>query len=367
VSESKSIHWVENEDLLEEFVLGRLERAEMARLTAHLDECDQCRKTVSNELLLVAGIRFAGRDAVKDRLAQRIEERKSKNVGWYRMVGVAAGIVLLVTVGIYNRWFIGTETQTEKQSRADTTEKRIEPAPLVAPQGQATNAEKPHVYDAKRARDQEAQTAPSVAAAVPKTAGAESGRIAGSQADKLGELKAMDAVRGGERSEKNDRAVAATAVSAIAPTWVEGTVITEGDQNRPAVQELAANAKDERSVLRKGKAENFLAGKGAGAGMKENVVQTFIFNQRPLTDLPSSQRRQQQNTSSVQTLLEKNSSGTNITVFLDSLLTKKEFDQTHVQTIGEDSIILNLGNRLVGYKLPPDWTGQGVQQTRRQK
>jgi hypothetical protein len=56
-----------------------------------------------------------------------------------------------------------------------------------------------------------------------------------------------------------------------------------------------------------------------------------------------------------------------MTVYLDSLLTKKDFDQTHVQTIGEDSIILNLGNRRVGYKLPPDWTGQGMQQTKKEK
>ncbi len=367
MSESKNIHWVENEDLLEGFVLGRLEPAEMARLEEHLQECDQCRKAVSNERELVAGIRLAGRESVKHRLAQRIEQRKEHGANWYRVAGVAAGIVLLVTVGVYNRWFTGTETRVEKQHRDDRTEKRAEPSPSISPQGQVSNAQKSHVGAAKRAADEEGQKAPGLATAAPKAAGAESGRVAEAQVDKLNDLKATDVAREGERREKKDRIAAVAMASTVATTWVQGTVITERYQNRPALQEMAANAKDGRAMLRKGKAENILAGKAAGAGVNENVVQNFILSQRPSSDLPPSQRTQQQRASSVQTLLQKNPTGTRITVFLDSLLTKKEFDQTHVQTIGEDSIILNLGNRLVGYKLPPDWTGQGVQQTRKQK
>jgi hypothetical protein len=367
VAESKNIHWAKDEDLVEEFVLSRLKPAEMARLREHLGHCDQCRQAVSNERDLVAGIRLAGRDSMKHRLAQRIAQQKASSMGRYRVVGVAAGIVLLVTVGIYNRWFVGPETHTEKQDRADKTEKLTEPVPLASPLGQVSNAEKSRVDDAKRARDEETKKTPSFAATAPKTAGAESGRVANAQVDRLDNLRTTDAVGGGERREKKDRFAAVTVASVIAGTWVEGTVILDREQNRPAAQELAANAKDERAVLRKGKEEHLLAGKAASAGANENAIQNFIFSQRLLSDLPPSQRKQQQNTSSVQTLLQKNQTGTNVTVFLDSLLSKREFDQTHVQTIGEDSIILNLGNRLVGYKLPPDWTGQGVQQTRKQK
>ena len=367
MSESKNIHWTENEELLEQFVLDRLGSAEVAELEKHLQECDPCRKVVAKELELVAGIRLVGRDSVKQRLAQSLERRKSAGASWYRVAGVAAGIVLLVTVGIYNRWFIGTETQMEKRDRADTTEKRLEPAPSTSPERQVPNAAKPSVDAVGRALDEEGRKVANVAAGAPKAAGAESGNIAESQIDRPKDLKATEAGKEGEGREKKNRIAAATAASKNATTWLQGSVMSERDQNVSAPMEMAAKAKDERVVLRKGKEDYLLAGKAAKVEAGENKGQDFIITQKLMSDLPPSQRAQQQKASSVQTLLQKNLTSTRITVFLDSLLTKKEFEQAHVQTFGEDSIVLNLGSRLVGYKLPAGWTGQGVQQGRKEK
>ena len=367
MNESKNIHWVENEDLLEQFVLGRLDSAEVAQLEKHLQECDQCRRAVANERELVAGIRLVGRESMKHRLAQRIEQRRSLNTNWYRVVGVAAGIVLLVTVGVYNRWFTGTENHVEKHDRADRTEKRVELSPPGSPERQVAKAEKSSTDDARRTADEETKKVPKLAAGAPKAEGAASGNIAEAQVDKVEDLKALEVGREAESRGKNDRFAAVTAASTVAATWVQGTVILERDQNAPAPAGTAANANNERADLRKGKEQNLLAGKAAHVEAGEKGVQNFVVTQKPLSDLPASQRSQQQNTSFVQTLLQKDPSGTRITVFLDSLLAKKEFDQTRVQTIAEDSIILNLGNRLVGFKLPSGWTGQAMQQAKKQK
>jgi anti-sigma factor RsiW len=366
VSESKNIHWVENRDLLERFVLGRLNSAEAAQLEEHLQECDQCRKAVAKERELVAGIRRAGRESMKHRLAQRIERRKSGGTNWYRVAGVAAGIVLLVTVGVYNRWFTGTETHVQNQDRADRTQKRIEPVPAPSPERQRAEAEKPSVDATKRAVDEERKVA-NQGSGAPRTAGAESGNIAEAQVDKLEDLKALEVGREAESRGKKDRFAAMTAVSTVAATWVQGTVISERDQNSPSVQAVAANAKDERAVLRKGKQENLLSGKSANVEPREGVVQNFVLTQKPLSDLPPSQRAQHQRASLVQTLIQKGPAGTLMTVFLDSLLTQRDFDQSRVHAIADDSVVLNLGDRLVGYKLPSGWTGQGVQQTKKQK
>jgi hypothetical protein len=366
VSESKNIHWVENEDLLEQFVFGRLNSAEAAQLEEHLHECDRCREVVSNERVLVAGIRLAGRESMKRRLAQRVEERKSPVANWYRVAGVAAGIVLLVTVGVYNRWFTGTETHEQKQDRADRTERRVESAPVTLPERQMAKSEKPSVDVSKGAVDEERKIVNQIAGA-PKLSGAESGNIAGGQIDKLEDLKALEAGGETERRAKKDRITTATAASTLAATWVEGAVISERDQNLPAVQAMSANAKDERAVLRKGKQENLLSGKSGNVDASDDRVQNFVVTQKPLSALPPSQRAQQQRATLVQTLIQKSPAGTLMTVFLDSLLTQKEFDQSRVQTIAEDSVVLNLGNRLVGYKLPSGWTGQGMQQTKKQK
>ena len=230
-----------------------------------------------------------------------------------------------------------------------------------------TNTEKPHLDAARRAVDEEGQKVPSPSAGASRAAGAGSGNIAEAQVDKLNDLKATDAAKEGESREKKNRFAVATGASTVATTWLEGTVISEGDQNAPASMEMAAKAKDERVVLRKGKADNLLAGNAANVEGGEIKGQGFIIAQKLMSDLPPSQRAQQQKTSSVQTLLQRNLTSTRITVFLDSLLTKNEFEQAHIQTFGEDSIILNLGSRLVGYKLPPHWTGQGGQQTTKEK
>ncbi len=365
MSESKQLHWVENEDLLERFVLGRLESAEAAELEKHLQECDHCRKVAAKELEIVAGIRIAGRESLKQRLAGRLEERKAQSFHWYRAVGVAAGIVLLVTVGIYNRWFVGTETQLVQRDRADKTEKRLEPSPQISTEGQASREEKAPVNAARRSSDRERQEMSSLAAGAPRAAGSQSGKVAEAQDDRLRDLKAAEA--GGESREKKDQFGGVRVASAIAATWVQGTVISERERNVPAVQAMGASAKAEQSVLRKGKADNLMARKPANVEAVENAVQDFILTQKPLSDLPQTQRIQQQQSSRVQTLLQKNPRGTRITVFLDSLLTKSEFERSRVQAITEDSIVLILGNRLVGYKLPPDWTGQGVQQIKKEK
>jgi hypothetical protein len=362
VPEFKNIHWAENEDLLEQFVMGRLDPAEVTRLEVHLQECGHCREAVSNERELVAGIRLAGRESMKRRLAQRLEQRKSATVGWYRVAGVAAGIVLLVTIGIYNRWFVGTETRTEKQDRADKVEKRVEFTPPASPQGQVSNAEKPRADATRRAEAEEARTDRNLAAVASGAAGLESGKIAAAQIDRLNDIKETNVGR-----EKKDRFAASTVASTVATTWVEGIVIAERDQNAPAPMEIAANARDERAVLQKAKEKEIFAGKTAKTGTADIELQNFVITQRLLSELPPTQRAQQQKTTSVQTLLQKNPTSTRITVFLDSLLTKKEFEQAHVQTISEDSIIVNLGHRLVGYRLPPDWTGQSVQQQRKEK
>jgi hypothetical protein len=250
----------------------------------------------------------------------------------------------------------------EKQDRADKVEKHVELTPPVPPQGQVSNAEKPHADAARRTETEEGKGERNLAAGAPSAVGLESGKIAEAQVDKLNDIKEMDASR-----EKKDRFAASTAASAVTTTWVEGIVIADREQNAPAPMEMAANAKDERAVLRKGKEERVLAGKAAKAETRDSGLQNFIISQRLLSELPATQRAQQQKTSAVQTLLQKNPTSTRITVFLDSLLTKKEFEQAHVQTISEDSIILNFGNRLVGYKLPPDWTGRGTQQQKKEK
>jgi hypothetical protein len=368
VAESKNTHWAEDEELLEQFVLRRLTPEEAEQYRKHLHACDRCRTIVEKEQELIAGIRLAGREAIKKRMSARLSTRTSKYAMWYRMVGVAAVIILLVTIGIYSNWFVSTEPQMEKSDRADKFENRKEPDQTAVTQdAELRTKESSHGGAAKQGEnerrtrfggrtDEKArpQTAPSAAEAiaeVDKPRGREAGNVA---AAVLGE-------------EKKDHIISARSASAAEMTWIQGTEISGDVDNRPAPSEMAAKALDEAGQLRKGKEESLLAGRVGKMGPTEMKSQSFVVTQRRRSDLPPSQLSVRQQGASVQTLLTKSPSGIQLTVFLDTLVSQKDLRGSRIQTIGDDSIVVNLGQRQIGYKLPSEWSGQALQRTKKEK
>jgi hypothetical protein len=368
MAESNNIHWAQDEDLLEQFVMRRLTPEEAEEYGKHLRDCDRCRTIVEKEEELIAGIRLAGRDAIKKRMTERLDRRTSKDAMWYRMVGVAAVLILLVTIGIYNNWFISTEPQMEKSDRAEKFENRKEPAQTAvtqdaelrtketspggaAKQGENERRSRFGVREDEKARPRVAPSAGKADAEVDKLSGLEAGNVAAAQ---LGD-------------EKKDHVISARSASAVETTWIQGTVIPEMLDNRPAPSQLAAKALDEAGQLRKGKEESLLAGRVAKTSSSEMKSQSFAVTQRRRSDLPPSQLSSRQQAASVQTLLQKSPTGMQLTVFLDTLVSQKDLSGSRIQTIGDDSIVVNLGQRRIGYKLPSDWTGQGMQQIKKQK
>ena len=102
MTDSPNIHWTTDEHLLAQYVLGQLDHSRRAGLEQHLRDCSQCRDAVDAERLLAAGVKRAGRDAMKHRLASSVHQ-KQPGANWYQVAGIAAVVILLITVGIYNR------------------------------------------------------------------------------------------------------------------------------------------------------------------------------------------------------------------------------------------------------------------------
>ncbi len=63
------------------------------------------------EQQLAAGIRRAGREALKARLKQRTRVLPLHQVNWYQVAGIAATIVVVVTLGIHYQWFFGSRVE----------------------------------------------------------------------------------------------------------------------------------------------------------------------------------------------------------------------------------------------------------------
>ena len=155
-------HWTLDEELLAEYVLGRLSVSQREACSRHLASCAECRKRLEDEQLLAAGVHRAGRDDLKARLRQRLglgeqhgqeaalgkvaeeamaasysrsaprQEADGSRVpvtpvrrgrGWIYAAATAACVVIVTGVGILNHWWSGDafETVSSEQKIAVAT------------------------------------------------------------------------------------------------------------------------------------------------------------------------------------------------------------------------------------------------------
>jgi hypothetical protein len=343
-----NLHWTDDQDLLAMFVLNRVSAAARQGLEAHLSTCEQCRRAVQAEQLLVAGIKRAGREELKARLKERVALRRRFEVTWYQVAGAAAAIVVLVSIGIYSRWFgIG-----EKEREPLAVQEHLEVGKLSTPPDRSKLAEK----------GKEKGEAPAAGAGTSRPRGPEKGMVtealpapveAKSRRAAEPEVAPLQiaAAQAGKEAEALSKGT-----SEVTTMWVEGTVLSHGIEDRAAPQLYAPLAgkksaelrdrKNEAQALTAQKQQDFVGGKE-----KEST----IVAQRSLPDLPVSRKARQQEKNTIETLFQRTSGRLHVTVYLDTLVSEPELQTARIMPIGEDSIILNLGSQRIGYKMPPGW------------
>jgi hypothetical protein len=372
MSELNNIHWTDDEDLLERFVLNRLEADERKKLEAHLRECPQCRQTVRAEQQVVAGIRWTGRDALKARLKERVGVQPVRRVNWYQVAGVAATIVLLVTIGLYNRWFFKGETKE----------------PVVTEQWEVEH--RAPVQELKRAeRDEVAATKPKskelsgTSEPVPAAPGAKPSSREETRRDAAAELNKVPVEierQKGEKVQAEQLQVAAGAPSkkeaaALGETaggmnaiWIEGTLLPEGFEDRTAPQTLARRESKRSEQLQARKMDEKISKDERQQMATESAEpERFALTQRSLSALSQSQRAKQQGINTIQTLVERKRSGLQMTLYFDPPFKDSVLRDARVESVTADSIIVNIGPQRIGYKLPPGWSEQAVRQLKQKK
>jgi hypothetical protein len=345
---SPNTHWTSDEHLLSQYVLGQLDAPQAASLEKHLRDCPQCRDAVAAEQQLAAGVRLAGRDALKQRLAQRLQEKRS-GTNWYRVAGIAAVFIVLLTVGIHNKWFFPGETRlADSGLKSDSISQKTEPTPYQPAPGQQSagkmqlaDVSKPSAADRDRAES--------------KGAGARSAELD----KKKGEVEGVPG-KSGNIPFKKDQMIAATEAEGI---WVEGTVVSEEANVRAAAKAMDKISEDSRENAPKGKKEPAaLMSRAARSRSLPIEGPAVVVSQRPMCDLPRNQMRGKQNLSQVQTLLRSDASGLSMVLYSDSLLNRTDLRQARLQTIREDSILLLIGSQRIGYRLPSGTVDQLAKQ-----
>ena len=130
-------HWTENEEILEEFALGRIEPAFRTELEEHLAGCPACRRKVEDERILAAGIRNAGARKTRETL-DVLMKGNERNIPWPHILSMAAALVLIIGIGIYNRWLVRSIPPArtdvvigEKKEQNEVPREQDEPAPTA--------------------------------------------------------------------------------------------------------------------------------------------------------------------------------------------------------------------------------------------
>lgn len=331
--ESNDTHWTNDPSLLEEFVLDRVEPAKRSVLEEHLRSCSRCRVAVGHERELVAGIRLAGRQELKAKLRDQLKKEEISPFQRYQMISLAAAIfVILVGLGIFRLYFGSFVWPTKFSSRHYIIKQNT-----FDSSGDHGSKEAPPKTERDRSFSS-AEQAPS------GNAGASSGMGAAGGA----EMERGVAGRDLEESESEGHRKA---------FWLLGTVIMKVE---PSVR-ISAAAKAEQSEGKgKGTEEEF-AGRGRVIKIrKDGASQTITLRQLPSgalakrRDLLSSKAE----FGTVRTLVEKTRKGLNLTMYRETLLGSTKFQQATIEPITDDSLIVDLPNERIAYRIPGGWSAQ---------
>lgn len=355
MAEKTSIHIADDPGRLEEFVLGRLGDIERVSVEKHSASCERCAQAIRTEQTLAAGVKSLGREVLKENLRRRLARTLAPaGIPWPRILSAAAVLAILFGVGWLNHWFLATETEpamiTEKLTETDApVAGGATPSPTAVPRA-----------DRGQAEEYEASPRPS-----ERTAKAEHPR--GGLDDRLrpeGETpsparnETAEIAAAGARSEvvtQQDLKIAAEPPAPAERFWLEGNSIAV-----PSATDAAfAGAKDDALRKRKSAAQ-VLAEKETNAPAATGTVaaqsiRNYRVLQRSSAALPEPrQNMQQMNTprAVVQTLVEQRPGETILTLYLDSLVDLRELRNARVDPVARDSVIVNIGNQRIGYRLP---------------
>lgn len=342
-------HWAYDAELLERYVLERLEPGQREELERHLTTCEYCRIAVREEREIVAGVRRLAREEFKAKLKHRLQTEQASLVPWIRLATAAAVIVTLVGVGIYNDWFtwyseknITEEYQEEKPATGDIpkrppSEMNDEIGEKPASTGAMKQQEREPLEQKTRKKEGPIVQQPSVSLESASGAGE------GVRRDYAGaEAKELDTAL----EKKQEK-----------PLWVQGKILTttiEGiklQSEAPAAADRMTDPKTSRNELRITPESGTIERQRITLqqGMQSQVV---ILSQRTKSHLSP---EHQAITHEVPTLIEQTEQGLQFTLYLDKPVSDDDLRNATIEPIHSDSLILHLGNQRIGYHIPGGW------------
>lgn len=363
-------HWTDDDDLISRFVLRRLSRSEETRLSSHLATCERCRQAVRQETLFAARMKRAGRNVLKERLhllltrsdaaGTGLESSPRGHIPWVRIAGVAAVVVIIVVVGVYNNW-LGSDYRTssptiEPMAQEQPTMPHDTAVGLQDTRGSHNeNHLGPSIVESTKPLDEtyRKQAVPGSTPPRPEvtskkeTAVKERLELAPSEPRPLAEENlANQMLRKDEEKQTSDNAVSV-------PTqtfWVEGHVLSARD-DATFVLRKAVTGSPAKSVLPGGRAVPRM--QEIDTKKKASALSPISLEQQPLSSLPLTLKTASNRHGTIPALIESSDHGILLTLFLKSPVPDSELRAAEVRIIGHDSLHIVLPHQLIGLTLPP--------------
>lgn len=352
MNESSKTYWTDDPDMVERYVLGRLTDEERLRLDAEIAGCEPCKEKLRRELETAAGIRRHGRDAMKIRLRRSLRKDRTFPLQRYQIAAlVAAVIIIALGVGLYKIWFADLVAPKKfqkkeiifQQQEVQKSEQRDE-TPAVAELQQAESEEsRPDrtkdetIAGGKKKMDRVSPAAPSSSAgraALSKTA---------------------------PEPKKN---IASKELTVAKSIWLLGTVVmtpdAKSDQigigDRPSAMMAEQNASgamrrdaDKKNTIRLGKG---------------NLTEEITLQQRSFNALPRARQTQFGKKNRVETLLESNDQGLQLTIFSDEV-SSADIGRATIESTSPDSLIITTPTQRIYYRIPAEMLRSGANPGRR--
>lgn len=316
-------HWTDDSDLIERFVLNRLDPDERNELEDHLRVCEVCKQAVRAEQILIAGIRRSGRERLKAELRKKLTAAERKGVPWPHILSAAAVVIILLGIAYHNRWFemlkspereipvdiSKTATPSERANEAPPSAIPQHPPKVSEPSATSAPQTPPPVAGKRTERTSKKQTPPS---AIEQRGG-------------------PTALVGVESESREERAVSSLRHQEI---WLQGELLG------PAYAPQGAPAEDQHDVLK-----------------REPHRPIVIIEQQYLDALPEARRHgvHAQSAGSIPTLLRMWGDTLLVTMYVEELMDAGVLEKATIERPGDDMLIVSLPGRRIAYRLPEGW------------
>ncbi|GEM_PF-6640100 len=339
-------HWTTDSDLLDRYVLNKLEAEQHIELERHLASCAECAQRVREEVRLVTGIKAVGRQVLKERLKERLKTRTYRDIPLGRVVGLVAAVVFLITIGIYTNWFVRDQNQVELEM-TDAYDRQTLSGDRNVEDASVTPDKASELSSTTDVRDAPAGTAQDV-------------RPAQSQREEPRmqiEIVQPESKPLHPTEILYDRTIPSRPEQFVAhpqgrSMWIQGTIIPPskvGGHDQFVPTEVDGERRQNALLLRE--RTSAPTQKSVRETTKENAGSVLELIQRLREELPPSQRSQQER-SNVPTLIEQTDSLVQIILFLETPVPEEVFDRAALVRVAADSILLQIGSQLIGYRLP---------------